>query len=345
MRRLLLPLLMLPVLLVAGHYLLWRWSERQMATQTDDWIAAQRAQGWTIRTGEGVGGGWPLTTERLLPDVTIAGGDSLIPGGLTWKADRVRLRVALLHPRALTIGMEGLQTLRLGAAPELHFAADDMTAVLPLEPGVPARTLDLTAAHLRAGLPAQGTGGITITDLTLHALTRPGTTQGDAALTLSLAADNIGLPAGIDWALGPTIARVALDAAIDGPVPRATALATRLAGWRDGGGTVPIQSLTLDWGPLSLRASATLALDEQLQPMGAATARIAGWSQALDALTRGGLLPARSAMAAKAVLSLLARPPEGGGPEEVEVPLTDQDRTLSFGRIPLTKLPEVVWPP
>ena len=343
MRRLSLLLLALPVLLAAGHFILWRWAEQRIAQETNNWIAAQRAQGWTIRTGFGVGGGWPYSAKWTLPDVVISRDDAL-PGGLVWQADRVRLRVALLHPRVLTINLEGLQSLRLGSAPTLHYAADEMAMVLPLEPGIPARDVDLNSSHLRAGLPDQGTGGITVTDLHLHAETRPGTTQGEPALTVFLQANDIGLPAGINWALGPTIAHLAVDGAVDGPIPRGIDLATRLAGWRDGGGTLPVQTMSLQWGPLALSGSATLALDEELQPMGAATVRMAGWGEALDALVRAHVVPSRTALAAKAVLSLLARKPQEGGPDEVEVPLTDQERTLSFGRIPLTRLPGIVWP-
>ena len=49
-------------------------------------------------------------------------------------------------------------------------------------------------------------------------------------------------------------------------------------------------------------------------------------------------------MAAGAVLGLMARP-QPSGPPVVEVPLSLQDRTLSLGRIPLLRLPELVWRP
>ena len=55
-------------------------------------------------------------------------------------------------------------------------------------------------------------------------------------------------------------------------------------------------------------------------------------------------MPQRSAMAAGAVLALMARP-QPSGPPVVEVPLSLQDRTLSLGRIPLLRLPELVWRP
>jgi hypothetical protein len=103
-----------------------------------------------------------------------------------------------------------------------------------------------------------------------------------------------------------------------------------------------LRKLDIAWGDVRLSGSATLALDPALQPMGAATARIAGYNAALDALVASGVLAPRAAVAARAVLALMARPTESG-PPVVEVPFSLQNRTLSLGRIPLVRFPELVW--
>ena len=41
----------------------------------------------------------------------------------------------------------------------------------------------------------------------------------------------------------------------------------------------------------------------------------------------------------------MARPSPDGGPPAVEAPLSLQNRTLALGRIPLLRLPELVWRP
>ena len=127
-------------------------------------------------------------------------------------------------------------------------------------------------------------------------------------------------------------------------MPRTPTLVARATGWRDGGGTFEVQHAALQWGPLDLTGSATLALDDHLQPMGAATAKVRGYVATLDALAGARLIPPQAAMAAKAVLGLMAHTPQDGGPPEVEVPLTLQNRQLSVGRIPLAHLPEFSWP-
>ena len=127
-------------------------------------------------------------------------------------------------------------------------------------------------------------------------------------------------------------------------MPPGAPLTERAAAWRDGGGALEIRRLALIWGPLDLTASATLALDEQLQPMGAGSARVVGYAETLDALAAHAAISRSAATAAKAVLSLLAHTPEDGSPPDVEVPLTLQYRTLSMRQVPLVRLPELDWP-
>jgi len=353
MRRLLLLLLALPLLALGADFVLWRWAEQQLATGLAEWDATQHENGWTLSAGTPSPGGFPLGATLTLPRTTLSGGADILPGGIDWTAERVVLRLALLHPRALVIAFEGRQSLRAGKLPAQVFAADQMHAAVPLDPTLPAGIVDLTAINLRNAATGQGTpgNGLSIANLQLHAETRAGTNEGEPAVSVSMQANGIGLPqavpgsipGGVSWPLGPSIAHMDLDGAIDGPMPHAEALPARLTAWRDGGGTVAIQKFSLEWGPLALGASATLALDQDLQPMGAASARVAGWADTLDALARAHMLSPRAALAAKAVLGLLARTPEEGGGSEVEIPLAVQDRALSMGRIPLARLPMINW--
>ncbi len=135
-----------------------------------------------------------------------------------------------------------------------------------------------------------------------------------------------------------------MDGALNGPVPVGRTPAERAAAWRDGGGSLEVRHLALVWGPLDLTGSATLALDEQLQPMGAASARVVGYAETLDSLAAHAAISRSAATAAKAVLSLLANSPDDGSPPDVEVPLTLQYRTLSMRQVPLVRLPEIEWP-
>jgi hypothetical protein len=346
-RRLWIVLLATPLLLAAADTLYWSLVIRGLEADFAAWIASRRELGWTANAGRPVRGGWPLAATLTVPSVSMRGGEPDIPGGgLTWSTDRLVLHIGLLRPGLLEVAAEGMQRVRLGEGAEIPYRADRLRMALPLQPGTPPRTAHINAQNLRAGMPAGGDGttGLTVGSLNLNLESRPAAQAGEPALTFSLDADAIGVPKSVARLFGPRITSLMLQGALDGPVPRGRALAERAAAWRDGGGSLEIQSLAVKWGQLDLTASATLALDEQLQPMGAASARLVGYGETLDALAAHGAISRSAATAAKAVLSLLAHSPEDGGLPDVEVPLTLQYRTLSMRQVPLLRLPELDWP-
>src|SRR4029077_296 len=120
--------------------------------------------------------------------------------------------------------------------------------------------------------------------LRLHADLRPDAPSGEAALTFALTAEGIAPPPGMAALLGPRIASLAAEGALNGSIPAGRNAEEQASAWRDGGGSLEIRRLSLAWGPLARTASATLALDEQLQPMGAGKARVVGYAETLDAL-------------------------------------------------------------
>jgi hypothetical protein len=338
--------------LAAGHTALWLTASAQLESGFADWVALRRQQGWSVGFAPPARGGWPFAATLSVPDMVLSTPSiaSSRPGWnmLVWHAEHVVLHVELVRPRSLLITPEGQQSLRLGDRPDIPFTADRVQADVPLEPGIPTRAAELRIDHLRAGLP---TGALTVTRLQAQGQFHPAAPQGEAVATFNVSAGDIGLPPpnGLSggegaWPLGARVASLVLDGALDGPLPRSRSLYARASGWRDGGGTLELRRVSLGWGPLGLSGSATMALDDQMQPMGTATARIVGHDAVLDALAAGHVLPPRTATAAKAVLGLLARTPQGGGTPEVEVPLTLQGSGLSLGRIPLARIPELVWP-
>ncbi len=333
------------VVLVGAHYALWRYEAGALNAGFAAWLAQRHAAGWTTSTGTPERGGWPLAATLSVPDVTVQGGDPDIPGGLAWSADRLDLRVDLLSPGTLQLRAEGMQHLRVADLPEVAYTADSMVALLPLEAETPPHAVSLAARNLRAGLPdIDAAASMTVGLVQFDGSIKPAAPAGEAALTWRLSTEAIALPAVRAWPLGSRISSLSIEGAVDGPVPLARGLVPRATAWRDGGGTLEVKRLAMGWGPLGLSGTATLALDGRLQPMGTGSVRLVGYATALDALASGHVLTQSAAVAAKAVLSLLATVPEDGGPPEVEVPLTLQDRTLAMRQVPLAKMPEIIWP-
>jgi hypothetical protein len=339
-RKLWIILLAIPLLLLAADTLYWQIAVRHLEDGFAAWVTQQRAAGWTEANQAPARGGWPLAATLTVPAVSLAGGSPDIPGGVAWSADRLVLNVALPRPDQLQIAAEGTQRLRFAGNPEVSYTADQLDVALPLRAARWPPYLDVTVDHLRAKPPDDAD----VDTLRLHLDFHPEAQSGEPALTFGLKAEAINLPSRISRPLGPHITSLAADGVLNGPVPAGRTPSERAASWRDGGGSLEIRHLALVWGPLDLMASATLALDDQLQPMGAGSARLVGYAETLDALAAHGAISRSAATAAKAVLSLLANNPDDGSPPAVDVPLTLQYRTLSMRQVPLVRLPEVDWP-
>lgn len=336
-RRLLLGAGLLLVLLALLHTLAWNWMAGRLQAGYDAWAAARRAQGWRIEHAAPVRGGWPLSATLRLREFRLSGGVS-VPGGLDWSAPVVVLRVAPHRPGELLIRAGGPQRLRLGGA-EIPFAADRLTASLPLQTHVLPRGGSFEASRLRIGTVA---GGVEIGSVRLTLDSRMSAIEGEPAISLEGEAENVTLPTATP--LGRQIGAVRIDAALSGPLPGGRNPTTRAATWRDAGGTLELRRLDVDYGPARAQASATLALDDQLQPMGAGTLKLSGAEAVLDALAGAGLVTPRNAGLARRVVSLLARPPAEGEPPQLEVPLTLEGRGLAVARIPVARLPMLAWP-
>jgi hypothetical protein len=340
--RLALGALLALLALGAGHAVLWRVMAGQLEAGLATWVEIRRAQGWRVEFAPPIRGGWPLSATLTLGAVRLEGGTATLPGGVVLEAERVVLRVTLPRLNQLRVEMPGAQRLRLDAT-EWRFDADDLVALVPLEADTPPREALVLAERLRVATPA---GPMEVASLRFSAEASSTATEGEPALRLGLAAEAIDLPmaqAGGNASFGRRIESLAAEAALSGPVPPGRVPVQRAEAWRDGGGSLELSRLALQWGPAQVEAAATLALDEALQPMGAGSLRVTGATEALQALADAGLVGRRAAGTARIMLPLMARP-NAAGATEIEVPVTLEDRTLALARIPVLRLQPWVWP-
>jgi hypothetical protein len=331
-----------PVVLLGAHFAYWSFVQHQLAQAYGQWVAQARAAGWTMTVGSSTEGGWPLAGQLQLSNVSLMGGGAMLPGGIQWRSNSITLRAGLTDPRSLDVIAEGEQHLRIGRSPDIPISANQLQATLSLQPDSPPRDVDVLVRQLVAGVmpDRQAAGQLKIGLLQGHAdLVATG-----VSTAFSSSIEAVELPTAIKWPLGPRLSSLALDGALSGTLGVGATPSQEAAAWRDSGGSLDIRRLAVGWGPLGVSATATLALDDQLQPMGAGNARLVGYAAALDSLADNGTLSRSAVIAAKAVLSLLAPTPGDGEPSEVEVPLTLQYRTLSIRQVPLLRLPELDWP-
>ena len=324
----------------------WYVTVQQMRGDLTAWVAARRADGWTISAVAPEAGGWPIAATLTLRDFELNGGNADFPDGLSWRADSLELRLTPDHPHTLQINAAGLQHLRLSEAPAFAYSASRLELLVPLQADPAVQPMELHGTGLRARVTVGAAeDSITLETLNAHLVLHPASGRGQAAVSLAATADDIALPARVNWPLGPHVRSFTLDAALDGPLSNASSLTQRATDWRNGGGMMDVRHLALQWGALDMTAHATGALDGQLQPTVSGTAQVAGYAPTLDVLARHGVISNSAAVAAKAILSLIAATPAAGGPAEVDVPLSLRQGTLSMQQIPLVRLPQLDWPP
>lgn len=331
--------------LLALDWLGCHWLLGRMQAEYAQWQSAAESQGWRVSSESVSGGGFPFGATLKISELTLSGGQALVPGGLDWHAQRVMLSLSLLHPWQLDVAPQGQQTVRVATGQTVVLNADTLLAQVPLGGGRPD-DIRIEIAGLTGGLGGSNhPQDVRIDGLDLQlAAMRGGAAR--TSLQLDVQAHGVGLPDKGRWPLGATVNRLEAEISLASPALSGRAPAEQARAWRDWGGTVDVTHMAVKWGPLDMSGSATLGLDDKLQPAGHGRAEVRGWQATLDALVNGGVLPQGVAQTAKAVLSLMA-PAAGGGDEgggaKLSVPVSLKDSTVSVGAIPLLRVHPLVW--
>ena len=328
MRRNLLFVLGGAVLLIALWSGGWFWIAHGIISNVETWSAARRAEGLSVAYRDVAVTGFPfrLRVRMRNPDLAGAG-----PTAWHWRGDVVEARVSPLQPRQARLRFSGQHLLEGGdgsLAESWLIRAEQSEGMISVERDGRLANLSLAltgAVLLRRNEPIPVTVGVMELRVAPHRVA--GADHQTDTFDLTARLDDAVLPRAPYPMLGPHIARATLDLSFKGPLRGAT-LNEAVTRWRDDGGVVDINHLTVLWSVFDGDGEGTLALDEQNRPLGAFTARWRGYGVALDALTRAGFLQPREAAFAKIALNLLARQRSNGPDGEAQVPLTAQDGKL-----------------
>jgi hypothetical protein len=139
-------------------------------------------------------------------------------------------------------------------------------------------------------------------------------------------------------ALGATV----MGAIPAGPPRQTVTIRSAAAAWRDDGGTLELDHFALRWGTLAVSGSGTLALDPDLQPIGAISGAIEGYEELMTALVASGQLRAGDARLARLALGMLARRGPDGRPA-IATSFTIQNGEMYLGPAKLGKAPRIAW--
>ena len=162
----------------------------------------------------------------------------------------------------------------------------------------------------------------------------------DPTAALAVDARQVRLPAPVG-PLGDTIDDLDFGVTLKGVIPGGK-LAQAMAAWRDSGGTVELDNLKLRWGALGATATGTIALDQELQPIGGFSGAIQGYDQILTALVQSGHLRPTDAGLARIALTMLAKAGPDGRPE-IKTAFTIQNGQMFLGPAKLGQAPRITW--
>lgn len=343
------PIFVLTVALAAivlSYGAAWLFAAGIMGDEVDSWIAERRAEGWTVDHGPIAAEGFPLALRLNIDSLRMEHGE----GGRYWRAPAVTISFRPWNLRRIEFSAPG--THRFGAVS-----------------GVRRSEFSLSAATADGHVRIDDAGRVKLLTVMLKGVrfaaapNTPETTARRFVLTLSAPepvadpaipphrrpsfrlvadADGIDLPPNVRPALGNRIENLGLTAMLRGRLG-ARPLAKALAEWRDSGGIIEIERLQLKWADLGLAADGTVALDRNMQPVGALTARITGFRETADALVAAGKVRPRDAVTARIVLGMLAKTPKDGGPPVITAPLSAQHGRLFIGPVGLLSLPRIGW--
>lgn len=340
-RSIIRSLLLLAVLAVAytGY---WFWLARTFEQQLALWIDQQRAMGYRVTSAAPDRAGSPFDISITMKDVAVESPPSVS----YWQFRSERLTLSLAPWRPLTLHLDrdradASYDLTIGSGPaqrsyRISSARRDTEITLRLDGS--CATLALRGEPITVDQGGERRAVIDGLQGTI-ALSPPASAAAVTA-AVDLRIDQALIDDMKDSPLGQSLRDLQLAGQINGallpePLPEA------LQSWSGRGGTVDVTAIAGRWGPLSLNGDGTLALDRQLQPIGAFTATLRGFNETVDAAVAAGLMTPAQGTGAKLWLNAKAQNDEGGA--KVKLPITIQDGFVSTGSVKLAQLPPIVW--
>jgi len=330
--------------LVLGLYVgYWKFAAYQLEAGLDQWVAARRAEGIDISWQSRRLTGFPARLHLRFDGFSV----STDAGGAAWywRVPEVTAWAAPWRLGQVDYALTGVQTLAAG--PErLVIASDELGGrVTVARAGGAAGSLKLAIRGLaveRNGKPVAAARRFDL-DLAWDADADPDAPEASEAkpLALDLGIDGAELPPRWWTPFGRQAETLRLAAHLAGPAPAGPAF-DAFRQWRDMGGVLEVTRLAADMGALKVEAQGTAALDGDMQPEGAFTVRAERYLETVEALVKAGLMRPMDGTAAKLVLAVIAKRPNGGEPY-VETPVSVQNRTLSAGELRLMRLPRLNW--
>ncbi|MFS4580612.1 DUF2125 domain-containing protein [Phaeobacter sp. C3_T13_0] len=325
-------LVLIAALALGLYWALTAWGLRQ---GIEGWFAEQQRQGWQAEYAELYSSGFPLRHVHRITAPALAD-----PGtGAAWRADWLEIRSTAIWPGNLTLLLPDT-TQRVSYFDDTAtIRANDLRADLQLAPGL---ALEMEQLSLRAQhWSAQGKDDVDLEgqslSLEMQQMADPNVYQisGSAGgltpsplLRQRLAAAE-GLPDRLETITLDMAVR--FDTSWDRNVielrrPQPRHIILRLAETR--------------WGPMRLKATGELTIDETGQPDGKLALQVENWQDILHMAEASGALHPSARLGVERVLRVFAR--LGGNHRDLDLSLTFSSGFATLGPIPIGPAPRLI---
>jgi len=330
----------LAVLLGAAYTGYWFWLARTVEQNLVLWVDEQRAMGYGLDYEAAQPGGFPFSIRIALSRVEI---DS--PSGQpSWRLSTAAktLSIAPWAPLSILI-LDASESVPChvrwiagGRDYAVSMSGMDLMIRLSSDGALPAIKLSGKSADVTE----DGGHILALSEPSGSVDFLPAQSDMQSSVQFQLTAD------GADFTppSEPTVVKTSdwlVAGEVKGPVPLAS-LPAALTAWSSAGGHVELTRFSANWETATtVSGDGTVALDQRLQPVGAFSAVVRGYDEAVDAAVAHGLMTPAEGTAVKVWLAARAEKDERG--LKVKLPLTIQDGFLSMGPVKLAQVPRLAW--
>jgi hypothetical protein len=304
----------------------------------DNWVAMERQAGATLKFERTPVSGFPWEFRSAFHNVDVT---------QTVNGERIEWGGSDLE---LSLSPFDLETIRFASSSGMSIFFRDRNNTLAFESPKgriafrgdgSLSELAIEAAETRFAIPDLVISKADAVKISVSLPATPPRSDRDTAVDFSVSLENVMLPPGRILVTEDPLTQVNLAGSVKGPITIAS-LRQALAAWSNQGGTLEVKTFTLAQPPLTLSGSATLALDQDLQPIGAANMTARGLGDTIDLLAKQGRLAAGDATKFK-LFVIGAQHTGSDGVPEVATGLSVQNGYLNWGPFRLARMPRFAW--
>lgn len=270
-----------------------------------------------------------LQSSLYLDDLVITAPKSM--GGWKFKAGRLVISLNPLMPRSVSFSMRGTHSLILPDFGDIRLVADKAKADIRIgTPSVPS-SLNITADNVQATAPVSMTG-LAFGEVSLR-MKRNAAEENRYSYSYRFRAENVRLPSFLVKSLPERAEYLALSGTVDGiSADRQKPL---LSDWIGNGGIIEIAKGEIIWKPLMAEFSGTAAFDPSLELTMAASAKVYGFFDLIDAMEKEGIIRPGNLSVAKVVLGPALTVERGENRPSLRTSFSIQDGNFYAGQVVL----------